>query len=121
MTNKTTVEVWLVGAMYFDREALCDLDTKFRNTEEYRERLRALARVCKVPLSSLNIAIGIAAEDEAAISFLKSVDIYKLSEGFLVIGSLANFWRDVKRKPKLEVSLEIRRILGIFPWSTSPG
>lgn len=116
MTSRTTVDVWLVGATFFNREALSDLDSRFRNTEKYRERLRVLTRLCKsdIPLSKFVVAIGIAAEDEAAISFLSSVDIFKLHDGYLAIGSLDDFLKDVKRRPRNEVSIAIKTILGRF-------
>ena len=116
MTNKMIVDVWLVGATYFDQKALTDLDNRFRNTEEYRNRLRTLTRVCRSAdlLAKQTVALGIAAKDKAAISFLTDVTICKLSNGFLVIGSIGEILKCIKRKPKNEIAIEIRRILEAF-------
>lgn len=116
MTNKTTAEVWLVGAMYFNQKSLARLDSVFRNTEGYQTRLRKLCRVCQPQrnLDDLLIAIGVAAEDEAAISFLSNLSISKVGAGFLVLGTISDFKRSTNRVPRNEVAKRIQAILGYF-------
>jgi hypothetical protein len=108
--------VWLVGAMYFNRESLDRLDSAFRNTEGYRERLRTLFRVSrpKGDLRDFVIAIGIAATDKAAISFLSSLDVRQVGSGFLITGTLGEFAKCVRRCPRHELSPEIKEILDTF-------
>lgn len=118
----TADDVWLIGATYYCEEALADLG-RFVKTESYRERLRQLVRLCKGdvnPLSQFTVALGIAAQDDAAISFfqrLKHLCKYEFDSAYLVTGTLDHWWWNVKRQPNNPIAQRARQILATFPYA----